>query len=229
MRAVYRVKICGECKCCQKTRIVYKNQKSALLFLFLVMSTVMPSSISAPVEAPTEQDNQEIRDGYNSASKVPARKLEHVRQAFTFKNHGFEILPPTNCTVSEERPPFGKMYLFTGPKRSDSTSAVYTISIDVRGANEALPPRRVVVDAMLRPYKQHCDSYSDKAEHPIINGNVYEGAYFSGVQAGVAMKGHVLVAIKNNTIFIFFVQDRTKYYDQTESEFQKVLEKCTLS
>lgn len=173
-------------------------------------------------------ERQQIEEGARAAQEAPEIKLEHARREFSFKNHSFEIMPMENSTLMELAPPMGKIFVFKGPKRADSTNGVISVSMIVSGEGEAAPSQDALTEAMLRPYRTHLSDFSQQAKTIVSNKIDYRGATFAGAQGGVPVKGILLGTLKNGTLFMFFAQDRTEHFDQLEKELMKMLSKCTL-
>lgn len=176
------------------------------------------------------RDQAKIQEGYDAAKSAPEIKPKHVRQAFASKGHNFEVLPPENFTLQETTIPFGKDFTFAGPPHQHSLRPVLSAMIHVLDKDEDSPPPDAVLESMLHPFKLHCSHYAEQFKALTINGIAYRAAYFSGEIGGkVPVKGIFLVAIKNNTVFIFSAQDGKDFFAQTESTLLKMLESCRLS
>ena len=120
---------------------------SGLILAFAIVVQQQPSAFA--------DANDEFRAGYEAAQKAVAVPIKHESQVFKSDQHSFELTPPEKFTLKELSPPSGKMFMFTGPSRSDQKHPVMSISLIEPPAGQAVPSLQVVLDGMLKPFKDN--------------------------------------------------------------------------
>jgi hypothetical protein len=190
-------------------------------------------SLNVCVFADEATDMAQIKEGYNEKPESEY-KLKHIRKSFTFRNHGFEILPAMDSTMAiyKEDPPFFKNYIITGPDRINAhgsePGSLLSIVVVVDADSNPLPPADDVINELLQPYRKYMSGYSEKPKSIVLSDTKYNGIAFVGAQSGIPSKGLIFATIKQGAMFVFLILDGEKYFTQTEKDFSKLLEGAKL-
>jgi TonB family protein len=170
-----------------------------------------------------QQADKEIAEGAAAARKAVAKQIGSSPHVFSAGENSFELLPPEGFLLEETPTPFGKAFIFTGPRRADGSAALFAVTVFDPASSQDRPSVTEMLDMMVAPFREHLSWFQQHQEKTLnIKGHDFEGVSFSGVQnMFLPISGFFYAAPIGKNVLVVNGQDDSSHYVHSASLFMK--------
>lgn len=167
------------------------------------------------------RDQEEVRQGYEAAGSTPSVLLSGQFQTFKAGAHRFRIKPVSGWQLQEMDMGSAKRFCFSGPERVGKGAATFVVIV-VPGADAPTPD--VLMQGMLRPYRQRMANYSENpCSLQFSGGAKHSGVEFKGEIGGVVgVKGFFVIFPAKGALYAVSGSDRAEFYACSMNQFNSL-------